>query len=704
MQREHGCKFGASSAHYACNRELLRVESLMSLNGMMRTGVSAMNAQANRLSTVAENIANSDTSGYKRASTEFSSLILPSSAGSYNSGAVTTDVRYDMAKQGPLEFTNSVTDLAIQGQGFFVVADAQGNPVLTRSGSFVPDGTGRLVNASGFTLLGYSTAGRGGPVVNGFDGLVPVTVGGGALSAQPSTSGMISANLDFRADAVTPFVVNTPPSENGAFTAFSSKFTIASSGPMGTEYSDIYYAKIDDNVWEFAYVDNDSGFPINFPLAGPDVAYTTTQIEFDPTTGAIVSGDPFINLNGAVVDLSQVRQTSSAMDAATVSAGYDFNRAAPIWDPLAGTSVGSANQPNSDYTQRFRLSGFTGLGASVDIDAYATRVSANQWDIAFYNRADATAGGFPYGDAGDPPLAATTVSFDPATGALVGSAVFDLDIPGAGILTVDLGRSVSQAAGTPWDVEIGVVPRLGGAPSPAANQIGSEFTHRTSLAAFNNVGERVLLDIYFSKGQNGYWEVSVFDRANSTDGGFPYGAAGSAPLATKLVQFDLMTGDIEPGAGIDVPIPGGQTIPLDLSSVTSLGYPFDVANAGVDGSAPSKAVGTLVGSDGTVYAQYENGDLQAIYRLAIANVQSPGQLQPLAGNVYVPGSESGPLTIGMAEAGNMGSVISSALEGSNVDIAEELTTMIESQRSYTANSKVFQTGSDLMELLVNLKR
>ena len=58
----------------------------------------------------------------------------------------------------------------------------------------------------------------------------------------------------------------------------------------------------------------------------------------------------------------------------------------------------------------------------------------------------------------------------------------------------------------------------------------------------------------------------------------------------------------------------------------------------------------------------------------------------------------------MAEAGNMGSVISNALEGSNVDIAEELTTMIESQRSYTANSKVFQTGSDLMELLVNLKR
>jgi len=60
--------------------------------------------------------------------------------------------------------------------------------------------------------------------------------------------------------------------------------------------------------------------------------------------------------------------------------------------------------------------------------------------------------------------------------------------------------------------------------------------------------------------------------------------------------------------------------------------------------------------------------------------------------------------MGFAGEGGRGSVISGALENSNVDIAEELTNMIESQRSYTANSKVFQTGADLMDILVNLKR
>ena len=62
----------------------------MSLYGMMRTGVSGMAAQSTRLATVADNIANSGTNGYKRASVEFSSLIIPSSGSNYTSGGIST--------------------------------------------------------------------------------------------------------------------------------------------------------------------------------------------------------------------------------------------------------------------------------------------------------------------------------------------------------------------------------------------------------------------------------------------------------------------------------------------------------------------------------------------------------------------------------------------------------------------------------------
>ena len=101
----------------------------MSLYGMMRTGVSGMNAQANRLSAVADNIANASTIGYKRAETQFSSLVLPSSGGQYNSGSVLTSVRYGISDQGGIRSTSSTTDLAIDGNGYFLVQGADGATV-----------------------------------------------------------------------------------------------------------------------------------------------------------------------------------------------------------------------------------------------------------------------------------------------------------------------------------------------------------------------------------------------------------------------------------------------------------------------------------------------------------------------------------------------------------------------------------------------
>src|SRR3954470_15277492 len=196
----------------------------MSLYGMMRTGVSGMNAQANRLSTVADNIANSGTTGYKKAGTEFSSLVIPSVTGNYNSGGITTNIRYSTSQQGDLKYTSSDTDLAINGEGFFVVQDPSGKPVLTRAGSFVPDGQGRLVNAAGFYLMGYSSAnGTPSAVTNGFGGLEPVLVSQTELTAVPSSNGTFTANLPSTATAVAAADL---PSANAATATPSAKSSL----------------------------------------------------------------------------------------------------------------------------------------------------------------------------------------------------------------------------------------------------------------------------------------------------------------------------------------------------------------------------------------------------------------------------------------------------------------------------------------------
>jgi flagellar hook protein FlgE len=418
----------------------------MSLYGMMRTGVSGMNAQANRLSTVADNIANSDTTGYKRSSAEFSTLVMPSTGGAYNSGGVTTTIRQAVSDPGVLQYTTSVSDLAVSGDGFFVVQDPSGTPYLTRAGAFVPDGQGRLVNSAGFQLMAYSYEnGVPAATVNGFEGLVPVVISDQGMTATPSTEGSYAGNL-----------------------------------------------------------------------------------------------------------------------------------------PAGATPVATANLP-------------------------------------------------------------------------------------------------------------------------AANAATAQYTSKSSMVAYDNLGNKKLLDVYFTNTGAGTWQVAVFDQSKATPGtSFPYTAGGAG-----LGQPDLRHHHRQAHRHAHrrfIHRAERRRLNLDLSALTQLGTGFTVSDAQVNGNAPSTIDKVQISKDGTIYAQYKDGSTKPLYKIPLADVQSPDQLTALPGNVYSQGTESGAVRVGFANEGKLGSIISGALENSNVDIAEELTNMIAAQRSYTANSKVFQTGSDLMDVLVNLKR
>ncbi|MEQ1954260.1 flagellar hook protein FlgE [Mesorhizobium sp. CN2-181] len=419
----------------------------MSLYGMMRTGVSGMNAQANRLSSVSDNIANSNTTGYKRSSTEFSSLIIPSTGSNYTSGGVTTTVRNAISQQGDLRFTTSSNDLAINGDGFFIVQDADGQTFMTRAGAFTPDDEGRLVNAAGFQLMGYSYAnGIPSANANGFGGLEAVSVKINETTAAPSKLGIFSANLPASADAV--------------------------------------------------------------------------------------------------------------------------------------------------------------------------------------------------------PAAAR----------------------------------------------------------PSQNAATAEFTAKSSLLAYDNLGREVLLDVYSTKTADNTWEVTIYNQADAAPNtSFPY---SQPALSTQTLSFDGTTGQLTAASpkDITVAVPGGQSLTIDLSKMTQLGESYTVSKAEIDGSGPSTIDTVEIASDGTVYAQFSDGSIKDLYRIPLASVQSPDQLNVLPGNVFSESTMSGSVQVGFPGEGSNGAIVSGALESSNVDVAEELTNMIESQRSYTANSKVFQTGADLMDVLVNLKR
>ncbi|ULR43485.1 flagellar hook protein FlgE [Rhizobium sp. K102] len=433
----------------------------MSIFGSMKTAVSGMNAQANRLSTVADNIANVNTSGYKAVSTSFSSLVLPSSGGNYNSGGVQTSVRQAVSDQGDISYTTSTTDLAISGDGFFIVQGADGTPVLTRAGDFQKDDEGNLVNAAGFQLMGYSyDSGSPAVVVNGFDGLVPVNVNQDGLTAIASTSGVFKGNLD--SNAKIPVAPATLPSAN--------------------------------------------------------LATATTD------------------------------------------------------------------------TKKVSMVAYDRLGNKVMYDFYFTKQSV----------------------AAAPPPA------PPATAAT--------------------------------------------------------------------------------------WEVAMFRNANAAVGGttsFPYSAGGA--VGTGTLTFDSNGKMTSSGAVNITDGVTGQTIAMDFSGLTQLGADFSGTGT-PNGQAATPVKDVTIDGDGIVYAKYEDGSTKPLYRIPLANVASPDKLTLMSGNVYSANGQSGVTVTGFPQTNGLGTIKSGALEGSNVDLAGELTEMIESQRSYTANSKVFQTGSDIMDVLVNLKR
>ena len=146
-----------------------------------------------------------------------------------------------------------------------------------------------------------------------------------------------------------------------------------------------------------------------------------------------------------------------------------------------------------------------------------------------------------------------------------------------------------------------------------------------------------------------------------------------------------------------------NALTIDISKLTELGADYSITGD-VNGKGASAVDKVEISKDGIVSILYKNGQSIPSYRIAMANVQSPNNLTPLAGNVYSQSQDSGVIVMGYAGSSGYGEILSSALEDSNVDIAEELTQMIQAQRNYTANSKVFQTGSELLDTLVNLKR
>ncbi len=179
----------------------------MTISSSLNAGVAGLNANATKLATISDNIANSSTYGYRRADADFSAMVLQSgNASGYSAGGVRVSTMRLIDERGPLVSTSNATDIAVDGRGMLPVTTAsavdrgeQTFPLsLMTTGSFRPDDEGLLKTETGMVLMGWP-ANPDGTIPNNSRvsaaGLQPVRISLNEFSANPTTTMMMSVNL-----------------------------------------------------------------------------------------------------------------------------------------------------------------------------------------------------------------------------------------------------------------------------------------------------------------------------------------------------------------------------------------------------------------------------------------------------------------------------------------------------------------------------
>ena len=178
----------------------------MTISSSLNASVAGLAANANRLATISDNIANSATFGYKRAVTDFHSMVISNSRGTYSAGGVRTTSSRLIDQTGSLVATQNSTDLAVRGRGLLPVTTETSvglgngeNPLLLAStGSFRPDDLGYLRSPAGLVLMGWP-ANLDGTLPtfprDSVDGLEPIQINGNQFSGEATTRVDLAVNL-----------------------------------------------------------------------------------------------------------------------------------------------------------------------------------------------------------------------------------------------------------------------------------------------------------------------------------------------------------------------------------------------------------------------------------------------------------------------------------------------------------------------------
>src|ERR1051325_5831862 len=230
----------------------------MSITGALFSGVSGINANGNAMNVIGDNIANVNTVGFKSSRAVFSDLLSAEIGGTKIGLGSRLATSERLFTQGGVETTNSATDLAIQGNGLFVLKDAQGGSFYSRAGEFTVDKNGNLSNPAGLIVQGVQLDGQGTPVSGIGNIVISQAVIKPAATDTINTALNLDATSSIPAPAMAADAAGTEDTAGDWLSAanFSSVITIYDSLGQAHDLNIVFRKTATANQWQYRVLAN----------------------------------------------------------------------------------------------------------------------------------------------------------------------------------------------------------------------------------------------------------------------------------------------------------------------------------------------------------------------------------------------------------------------------------------------------------------
>jgi flagellar hook protein FlgE len=659
----------------------------MGIFDALTTAVTGLQAQSFALQNISGNIANSQTTGFKETDTSFQDLVTASLPNHQTSGSVLANSVATNTAQGAIQSQSVSTDMAINGNGFFVVAQPasfSGNlPVFngvnlySRRGDFRENENGFLVNGAGYYLMGIPIdRTTGNPV-----GSVPQVLqfSNNEIPAQATTQIQYQANLP-----TTPQTPSQSAGVPGSELIKPSDFT-SNALLLPATIKGVGAALLPDA----AAVDTGTTNIAGLPTGG-----NTGTLTLNGTNIAINAGDSAttivqkINAQTATTGVSAALNATNNLVLTSKDAVTNISTAGSAASIITELGIGAGANATNLITQGAVTGGQTltvTVGANPMLSVTFGTLAGQVQTMAQLNTALAA-------------LAGGKASVNTANGDIAVAANNLTDQVTLGGNTAAAFGTINQSASPPT-----VGPVVGNDVTSFLN----ETVSGGSITAFDALGNPVNVQLRWAKvasaGQGGTdtWELFYQTNPNAT------GTQAAWVNAGTRFQFDA-TGQMNPPVAnltLNNLTVKGDTIGNVQLVFGSNGLTQFADSSGTvkintlqqNGAAAGQLTGISVDNQSRIIGTFSNGQTVPLAQVSLATFNGPNNLQSLNGGAFAATVDSGPPILSAS-----GKVVGSSLEGSNVDIATQFSQLIVAQQAYSANAKVMTTSNQMIQSLLTV--